>query len=133
MKSKKSELALALLGGLAIGAAIAFLNAPSSGKKTRKKLKKKAMQYGSLVEGIVADGKVSWQKFKDRPLDDSTDLEAYLDYLITQGKSKWDVLKNEVETTAEDFENFIDSILAKGKKSWDKMNATDTVPEKDVE
>jgi gas vesicle protein len=133
MKSKKSELALALLGGIAIGAALAFLNAPSSGKKTRKKLKKKMMQYGSLVEDIVAEGKTSWQKFKDSTLDDTTNLETYLDHLVTQGKSKWEDIKNEVETTAEDFEIFMDSILTKGKKSWDKMNATDSAYEKEAE
>lgn len=133
MKSKKSELALALLGGMAIGAALAFLNAPSSGKKTRKKLRKKVMQYGGLVEEIISEGKASWQKFKDRSIDETTDLEAYLAHIVAQGKSKWDLIKDEVETTAEDFENFIDNLVVKGKKSWDKMNAKDTPTEDAIE
>ncbi len=132
MKSKTQELTIALLGGLAIGATLALLNAPSSGKKTKKKIKKKIKHYGQVAEDIIAEGKTSWQSFKNTPIDEFQNLEAYLDHLVGTGKSKWEEVKKDLETSTEDFEVFLDSILSKGKKSWAEMNEDAQAPKDHV-
>jgi gas vesicle protein len=67
--SNKTTTVVALLAGLAAGAALGLLLAPQSGKETRDKLKRKAREAKDRAEELMKEGREKFSKVKDQASD----------------------------------------------------------------
>jgi len=70
--NNNSKIILALLGGVAIGAAIGILLAPDKGSETRKKMADAAKDFGDKAKEKVKEGMAS--AFKSKVNGEAEDL-----------------------------------------------------------
>ena len=118
MKSVNSNLALGLLGGLAVGAILGILFAPDKGSETRKKIADKGKDYaddlkskydtllGSVTrkyenlfqegEGLLADGKAKFDQLKSEGQTKFNDIKDDAKSKFDDAKSKFDDAKKDV-------------------------------------
>jgi gas vesicle protein len=67
--SNKTTTVVALLAGLAAGAALGLLLAPQSGKETRDKLKRKAREAKDRAEELLKEGREKFNEAKSQAAD----------------------------------------------------------------
>ncbi|TDQ11341.1 YtxH domain-containing protein [Pedobacter metabolipauper] len=94
---------IALLAGLAAGAALAILFAPDSGKNTRERISDKALD-------LADNAKDNFLSIKDKIANGSDSLVALKDRIVDQVKSK-------IDHTTQEYKDFRESELSKGKSS----------------
>lgn len=97
--SDKTGAVVALLAGLAVGAALGILFAPDSGKNTREKISDKALD-------LADNAKDSLHSIKDK-------INYGKDSLVDLKDRVVESVKSRVESTTQEFKDFRDSEIAK--------------------
>ena len=105
-----------LLAGGAMGALVALLTAPKSGKELRKDIKNKTNEYYDETEKFIADAKV---KAKDM----MNEGKKRSDQLIANAKSKSEELLKNAERIFTEAKNKTGSFFATGKEVVDGETA----------
>lgn len=101
--SDRSKLLVTLLVGAAAGVALGVLFAPSSGKETRERMRRKADEAKDGLDELISEGRKKWSEAKGRSNDpepmSGEDIEEFLQFLMKEGKDLWDRLKKEGEAS----------------------------------
>ena len=105
-----------LLAGGAMGALVALLTAPKSGKELRKDIKNKTNEYYDETEKFIADAKV---KAKDM----MNEGKKRSDQLIANAKSKSEELLKNAERIFTEAKNKTGSFFSTGKEVVDGETA----------
>ncbi len=87
---KTGKLVLGLLAGVAAGAVLGILFAPSKGTKTRKRLMSKAGKYTDEL-------KEKYDGMADAVAEKYDELKADAENIISKGKEKYNGLKTEIK------------------------------------
>jgi gas vesicle protein len=109
-------LLIGFLAGGAIGAIIALLYAPKSGKELRNDIKQKADDYFEEAEKYISDAKV---KAKDLINEGKKRSEK----LISDAKVKSDELLKDAEKIFTDAKSKVGDTISSGKKTFDEESA----------
>lgn len=99
MKNNNGNMLLALLTGAIIGAGVGVLYAPNEGKKTRKKIKKKALDVKDDISKKVSHAKDDLSESIKKK---KTDFEHKLEDTITNMSYKADEIILTLEKKLED-------------------------------
>lgn len=106
MDNSTGKTALALIAGIAAGAALGLLFAPRSGKETRAALRSKGEDMSDDLAAMVEQARKDWSKAKGKMADATTmtrdEVTDFVQYLFKEGKHMADRVKNDVAATAND-------------------------------
>lgn len=122
-----------LLAGGLIGAALALLYAPKSGRETREDLKRKSRELyddadaylGDMKERaakIVDEGKQQAELLRQQADAKLREARAKADQLIAMGKQKVNTLSGEAESRLADVKAQAQSIIDEGKKRFGRKD-----------
>jgi gas vesicle protein len=100
MSNDRSNALVALLAGLAAGAALGILFAPASGKETRENIRRKGREYGEGLHDLVKEGMDQWAettgRVKDKAQMTADDVTDFLTFLMDEGRDLKDRLEKEM-------------------------------------
>ena len=104
MENSTGRTALALVVGVAAGAALGLLFAPRSGKETRDALRSKGDDMKEDLEERIAQARKDWSKAKGKMTDAASmtkdEVSDFIHYMFKEGKRTADRVKDEVASTA---------------------------------
>ena len=103
--SDRSNALIALLAGLAAGAALGILLAPQSGKETRSQLKKKGREARDRFDELLDEGHEKWSEAKGKASDAASmtrdEVDDFVRFLFKEGRDLWDRVKADSSTTGQ--------------------------------
>jgi len=106
MENSNGKTALALLTGLAAGAALGILFAPRSGKETRDALRAKGEDMKGDLDARIEEARNEWSKAKGKMADAASmtkdEVSELIHHLFNKGKQTATRVKEEVTTAAND-------------------------------
>ncbi len=104
MDNSTGKTALALVVGIAAGAALGLLFAPRSGKETRAALLHKGEDLQEDVEERIETARKEWSKAKGKMADAASmtkdEVSDFVQYMFKEGKRTAGRVKDEVTTSA---------------------------------
>ena len=106
MDNSTGKTALALVVGVAAGAALGLLFAPRSGKETRAALRNKGEDLQEDLEERIEQARKDWSKAKGKMADAASmtkdEVSDFVQYMFKEGKRSASRMKDEVSSTAND-------------------------------
>ena len=106
MDNSTGKTALALVAGIAAGAALGLLFAPRSGKETRAALRGKGEELQEDLAERIEQARKDWSKAKGKMTDAATmtkdEVSDFIHYMFKEGKRTAGRVKDEVSSTAND-------------------------------
>lgn len=118
MSNEKTNGILGFLAGAAVGATLGILFAPSSGKDTRAKIRKKANDAKVDMDEMIERAQAEWSKAKGKASDAATmtkdEVTDFVRFLFEEGKDLKDRL-------AKDMNETVDETTEKAKQAADKI------------
>ena len=106
MENSTGKTALALVVGLAAGAALGVLFAPRSGKETRAALRSKGEDLKEDLDERIEQARKDWSKAKGKLADAASmtkdEVSDFIHYMFKEGKRTTDRVKSQVTSTAND-------------------------------
>ena len=106
MENSTGKTALALVVGIAAGAALGLLFAPRSGKETRAALLRKGEDMTDGLAEMVEQARKDWGKAKGKVADAATmtkeEVTDFIQYLFKEGKHTAAHVKDEVAASVND-------------------------------
>ena len=100
MNNDRSHVLVALLAGLAAGAAIGILLAPASGKETRENLRRKGAEVKDDLSDLVNEGMDKWAKATGRAKEKvqmtADEVTDFIVFLMDEGRNLKDRLEKEL-------------------------------------
>ncbi|MBK6752962.1 MAG: YtxH domain-containing protein [Flavobacteriales bacterium] len=104
MNNNTGKTALALLTGLAAGAALGILFAPRSGKETRAAIRSKGEDMKEDLDERIEQARKEWSKAKGKMADAASmtkdEVSELIHHLFNKGKQTATRVKEEVSTAA---------------------------------
>jgi gas vesicle protein len=101
MSNDRSNVLVALLAGIAAGAALGILFAPASGKETRDNIRRKGREYGGDLNDLVKEGMDKWTettgRVKEKVHMTADDVTDFIAFLMDEGRDLKDRLKKEMD------------------------------------
>ncbi|MFT3885949.1 MAG: YtxH domain-containing protein [Flavobacteriales bacterium] len=91
--SKRSNILLPFVAGMAAGAALGMLFAPRSGKETRAAIKDGATKARNTLEDLVAEGRGTWDKVRKEGTKSADDAGDLLRFLVSEGRDLLDRIR----------------------------------------
>lgn len=106
MDNSTGKTALALVVGIAAGAALGLLFAPRSGKETRAALRNKGEDLKDDMEDRIDQARKEWSKAKGKVADAASmskdEVSDFVQYLFKEGKNMAGRVKDDVASTGND-------------------------------
>lgn len=106
MDNSTGKTALALVVGIAAGAALGLLFAPRSGKETRAALCSKGEDLKDDMEERIDQARKEWSKAKGKVADAASmthdEVSDFVQYLFKEGKNMAGRVKDDVTSTGND-------------------------------
>ena len=106
MDNTTGRTALALVVGIAAGAALGILFAPRSGKKTRAALLSKGEDLQEDLEERIDQARKDWSKAKGKVADAASmtkeEVTDFVHYMFKEGKRTARSMKDDVSSSAHD-------------------------------
>lgn len=106
MDSSTGKTALAVVVGIAAGAALGLLFAPRSGKETRAALRGKGEELQEDLERRIEQARKDWSKAKGKMADAASmtkdEVSDFVQYMFKEGKRTAGRVKDEVSSSAND-------------------------------
>jgi gas vesicle protein len=106
MDNSTGKTALALVVGIAAGAALGLLFAPRTGKETRAALRGKGEELQEDLEERIEQARKEWSKAKGKMADAASmtkdEVSDFVQYMFNQGKRTASRVKDEVSSAAHD-------------------------------
>jgi gas vesicle protein len=106
MDNSTGKTALALVAGIAAGAALGLLFAPRSGKETRAALRGKGEELQEDLEERIEQARKEWSKAKGKMADAASmtkdEVSDFVQYMFKEGKRTTDRVKDEVTSVAQE-------------------------------
>jgi gas vesicle protein len=103
MDNSTGKTALALVVGIAAGAALGLLFAPRSGKETRAALLRKGEDLQEDMEERIETARKEWSKAKGKVADAASmtkdEVSDFVQYMFKEGKRTAGRVKDEVTTS----------------------------------
>jgi gas vesicle protein len=100
MSNERSHVLVALLAGLAAGAALGILFAPASGKETRENIRRKGREYKDDLGDLVKESMDQWGqatgRAKEKVQMTADDVTDFLRFLMDEGRDLKDRLEKEM-------------------------------------
>ena len=104
MNNNTGKTALALLTGLAAGAALGILFAPRSGKETRAAIRSKGEDMKEDLDERIEQARKEWSKAKGKMADAASmtkdEVDELIHHLFSKGKQTATRVKEEVSSAA---------------------------------
>jgi gas vesicle protein len=104
MENSKGNTAIALLAGVAAGAALGLLLAPRSGKETREALLNKGEELQEDLGARIESARKEWNKAKGKLADAASmtkdEVSDFIHYMFKEGKSAAGRVAREASATA---------------------------------
>jgi gas vesicle protein len=98
--------ALALVAGIAAGAALGLLFAPRTGKETRAALRGKGEELQEDLEERIEQARKEWSKAKGKMADAASmtkdEVSDFVQYMFKEGKRTAGRVKDEVSSVAQE-------------------------------
>ena len=106
MDNSTGKTALALVAGIAAGAALGLLFAPRSGTDTRAALRGKGEDLQEDLEERIEQARKDWSRAKGKVADAASmtkdEVSDFVHYMFQEGKRSASRVKDEVSSTAND-------------------------------
>lgn len=106
MDNSTGKTALALVTGIAAGAALGLLFAPRSGKETRAALRSRGEDLQEDLEERIEQARKEWSKAKGKVSDAASmtkdEVSDFIHYMFKEGKRSASRMKDEVSSAAND-------------------------------
>ncbi len=106
MENSTGKTALALVVGIAAGAALGLLFAPRSGRETRAALRGKGEELQEDLEERIEQARKEWSKAKGKLADAASmtkdEVSDFVQYMFKEGKRSASRVKDEVSSAAND-------------------------------
>jgi len=106
MDNSTGKTALALVVGIAAGAALGLLFAPRSGKETRAALRNKGEDLKDDMGDRIDQARKEWSKAKGKVADAASmskdEVSDFVQYLFKEGKNMAGRVKDDVTSSAND-------------------------------
>lgn len=114
------SLAVGIIVGGTVSAAVALLTTPTSGRDLRNQIKQQSLEWKRIVDDIISDG---W-RLKDQIAKTSKEGVALINELTQEMKTSVDEWKNAIEPHQENIHEYLEEIEQSIKALEEKMNAS---------